>query len=218
MPRTIGRTVSAGASIPDDTDNGAGDAGGSEKPSPGNQEFEREDGRIAGFPTVSPFDVTTGGVGDAASGESPKRRGRPPGSGRKQREAQVPQNIVRDLESLLLGVFQMGAAFFKVKELELDKSEAERLSASIENFAKHYSVNIDPKKLAAFELTTTGISIFGPRLYVIWKQRPERNPEPERVPKQQQKTANVQSMNDTIRRAQAPSELWQEAGNLNGEL
>lgn len=153
-----------------------------------------------GVPVIDPIEHELGnsgggdanGSGGSSAGDAPKRRGRPPGYSPSGK--QKASNLIADLEALLLSVHFMGAKLLAIPELELDESEAAKLSSSLKNVAKYYSVNIDPKKLAMFELSTTALAIYGPRVIAVVKNhsdhkkeapKPVAAPAPVAVPKPQ---------------------------------
>lgn len=178
---------------------------GTLKPESRIEEPKRNAPTIAGFETANPADIIDGGSGD---GTPRKRRGRPPGSRNRTyaAEEKTPSNLIANLESILLSIHFMGAALLKTPELELSEVEAKKLSDALKNVAKHYTVNLDPKKLALVELSTTMVGVYGPRAIAIYKRgtpRPARSPVVEMTPKDAQPKTNA-----APRTAQAPSELW----------
>jgi hypothetical protein len=139
-----------------------------------------ESPRIAGFDVTSPADFIDGGTGGDGI-TSGKRRGRPRGSKNRTDPAtsKTPQNIAENLETLLLSVHLMGAAFLKCPELELSQPEAEKLAGAVREVAKHYNVVVNPKTLALIELSTTGAMIYGTRGVAIYKRlTAEAKPKP----------------------------------------
>lgn len=64
----------------------------------------------------------------------------------------------------------MLAALLDVEELALEESEAKRLNEAVRDVAKHYTVLIEPKKLALLNLGATCIGIYGTRA-IAWRAR-----------------------------------------------
>ena len=114
---------------------------------------------IAGFTAVNPGDVT----GDSGNGDSPKRRGRKPGTKNKPKNSTA--NLTAGLESLLLSVHQIGASFLSMEELALDEKEAKLLADAIQGVAEHYPLTLDPKYLAVGNLVMVGVGIYGTRIF-----------------------------------------------------
>jgi hypothetical protein len=57
-----------------------------------------------------------------------------------------------------------------IPEMELDKEEAKKLADASKEVAKHYSVYIDPKKLAIANLAAVAGFLYGPRA-IAWRAR-----------------------------------------------
>jgi hypothetical protein len=130
---------------------------------------------VAGLPTVEPFDLIDGGISGDGFPSGRKRRGRPVGSRNAPKQAST-QNIAEHLESLLLSVHLMGAAFFSTPELALDPEEATKLSDAIKNVAQYYPVVFDPKKLAMGNLGIVLLTIYGTRGVTLWKKMKQETP------------------------------------------
>lgn len=167
----------------------------------GNAESKRANARIAGLDTVSPFDIDggtdngNGGTGSDSfgSGESRKRRGRPPGSKNRSAEEKTAIHLA-NLNELLLTTHFFAAQWFATPELALEESEAKKYSDALKEVAKYYNINIDPKKMALIQLAAVMGGIYGPRAIAIYKRHSDK-PKPEVVqmpaPKNaQQKKAN----------------------------
>jgi hypothetical protein len=202
----------------------------------GNTEPQRT---IAGFATVSPFAVPnpadtiefTDGAG--SSGEPPrKRRGRPPGSknATATAKAQTSQTL-EGLEKLLLSVHMMGAKLLAFPELEIEPSEAARLSDAIKEVAKHYSFQIDPKHMAIWQLTMCAGSIYGPRVVQMMRKKPgpravtpiDRNKEdkkdgPSIVQPPVTQTVTPEPSNNNKPVNFAPSAVWSELPSQTPEI
>lgn len=148
------------------------------KPETGSSEPPRH----AGFQVIDPIDASlidlgtpterSGGANFDRGPATTKRRGRPQGSRNRDTSETLQKSaggLIPDLEALLLSVHFMGAALLSVPELELDEDESKKLAKSIRNVAKHYSVSIDAKKMAMFELASTVVAIYGTRGIAIYK-------------------------------------------------
>jgi hypothetical protein len=143
--------------------------------------------------------------------------------------------VYQDIESrislteVLFSLHQMGAAFFAVAELELDKTEAEKLGSAIKEVAKFYAVSFDPKKLAIFNLAIVAGGIYGTRFVAIrTRMRIEKGKDNLRVmpsdaePAQAKGKVNgapaVQPASVPQRRPQTPSDLWPQSGVIQGDV
>ncbi|WWT37957.1 assembly protein [Enterobacteria phage PRDcanary] len=152
----------AGKSTNDDGVKFAGDAG--------------SDNSIDGIAIIDPGTVASasGGSGsDAGSGDSgdkPRKRGRPAGSGtgaKRGRPAgsaakKVPATV--GVEKILFSLHMMAASALKVEELALDEKEAEALAGAVQEVASHYDISPDPKVMAWAGLIGVCASIYGPRV------------------------------------------------------
>jgi hypothetical protein len=148
---------------------------GSVEPETGNAEPGRPVETFGGIPAAFPDELIDGGIsGDGFPSGRSKRRGRPLGS--KNAPKQGAQNIAEHLESLLLSVHLMGAAFFGTPELALDPEEATKLSDAIKNVAQYYPVVFDPKKLAIANLGIVLMTTYGTRGVAIYKRMRDEEP------------------------------------------
>jgi len=186
--------------------------------------------KIAGFTLIQPGDEEiidagtdgsyTGGAGSDPISE-PKRRGRKPGSTNKPRETETSSNLIANLESLLLSIHFMCANIVGVSELEIDPSEAKRLSDAIKNVSKHYAVTMDPRKLAIVELCCAAGGIYGPRaIAIIKKPRATSQQGPKLVPKQaaQPQPISTQSGSSSAAKVMNPSQVWDESPIESGGI
>lgn len=175
---------------------------------------------IAGFPSVSPIEFIDAGTGDgtpgagsgdgnAASGNASggKRRGRPPGSRNTRPAAETSPDLTANIEALLFSVHLMGASLLSVPELELDKQEAKKLSDAIKEVSKHYNVNLDPKKVALFQLGAVATGIYGPRV-IAFARRTSRRAAPVPISKPAT-TAPINKVADS--QPLTPSQIWGES-------
>lgn len=103
----------------------------------------------------------------------------------------------------------MLSQFIGLPELEIDATESKRLSDAVKNVSKHYSYNLDPKKLAVVELLCVAGGIYGPRVVAIVK-RPKTaiEPGPKLVPRSTPVT-QVQPK-PVVNKIMNPSEVWNE--------
>src|ERR1017187_6240695 len=91
----------------------------------------------SGIETVEPGTLDSGrsgSGGDTGSSDSEPRkrgRGRPPGSGSKQRTAVETKEDSQNLTGLLVSLHMMGAALLKAPEFEIEQAEAERLAVAV---------------------------------------------------------------------------------------
>lgn len=175
--------------------------------------------RIAGFASVSPFDIIDGGTDANANvgSNQPRRRGRPPGSRNRTAAAEKETpNLIQDFESLLLSVHFMGAKILSIPEMEIDEEESKKLSKAIKNVAKHYAVNIDPKKLAWAELVAAAGGIYVPRFIAASKRQPKQ-PGPQLVKEAPKSNAPGPQPINSPMKARTPSEMWNEPPLEDGE-
>lgn len=124
---------------------------------------------------------------DSGIGDGPKRRGRKPGSLNKPKTgdtgtatgsttAQKRQVDLGGLESILLSLHEMGAHLLKFPEFKLEKDEAQKLSASIQEVGKHYNWVVNPKHAAVTQLCLLLVTIYGLRFMVYFKEKPKPGP------------------------------------------
>jgi hypothetical protein len=210
------------------------DDGSVERSSEPQDRGKEPQGTIAGFPTVSPFNLgdSTGATpGPTSAGISginpdgspaPRRRGRPPGVPNRPKDpnalttSRVAENLI-GLESLLLSVHMMGARMMDIPELEIDEAESKRYAEAVKEVAKHYNLAIDPKHMAIWQLGTCMASIYMPRfqqynkrkankpkLVSIDRQQTSSQPQPQ--PAQNRAEAPVQVATGAVQ--VAPSALW----------
>lgn len=160
---------------------------GSENGSPnfegGNRESQTDDKPASGgFQTLNPLDIGTNS-GTVEPATPRRRRGRPPGSTNRPKDGtqeSTATNLgtaaLESLEALLIGVHFMGAKLLQAPEIELDESEAKKLSDALKNVAKQYQTVVDPKKLALIQLSTVAAGIYVPRVIVLFKGRKKPGP------------------------------------------
>lgn len=116
--------------------------------------------KIAGFDTISPFDIDNAGTddttervngsvgGSADIGTEPRRRGRPVGSRNKPKET-FPPNL-KGLEDILFSIHLFAASM--MPEAELEKGECKEYADILRDVATYYNIAIDPKKMVLFNL------------------------------------------------------------------
>lgn len=124
----------------------------------------------SGTPVIDPADIGTGNDGgnggSGNGGDEPKRRGRKPGSKNKTRQA-PPQIDLAGVEKLLLSAHSMLAAITKIREFELDESEARSIATAIARVTRHYPIldkisdsTVDHANLFSVLAGTYGTRIF----------------------------------------------------------
>lgn len=202
--------------------------------SPGNSDRGIEDGTrgdevrteyphptSSGFETLSPFDIGPGRSDGNDGTPTRRKRGRPRGSTNTPKTGviETPTYLgtaaLETLEAVLLGVHFGLAKVMNEPCLELDESEARKMSDSLKELAKLYQTVIDPKKLAWIRFSMVIGGIYAPRVITIVKgvkksAGPQKvvditrdKPKPEPVP-----TTAPQPKPD---RPQSPSEMWAES-------
>lgn len=186
---------------------------------------------IAGIPLIDPIaepiigTSTRPGTGTIISGEPDRpRRGRPRGPNYKPRATtgstqEKTSPDLKGLDGLILSAHLMCAKILSVPELELDESESKRLADSLKEVAKHYSVIMDPKRIAWWEFATTAGGIYGPRVVAIWKNT-ERKPKGKMQPIRVEPIPEAQVVNERPREKgvtglEVPSQLWNDSGALS---
>lgn len=181
--------------------------------------------KFSGFDILSPVDITGSDAGTSSVGSSGtgRGRGRPRGSKNRTEKTETPGNLILDFESLLLSGHFMLAKMLEVKELELDESEAKRLSDAIKKVTQYYHVSIDPKKMAIYELCMTAGTIYGPRAVAFYKDRtspiargPRINTQPAPASSGSQPVPQPTPRPNGAPRT--PSEMWNQAPIDNDEL
>lgn len=96
-----------------------------------------------------------------------KRRGRPPGSGRKagKPSKKTVSSSLEGIEGILLSLHLMGAAFLKIPELQLADEEAAKLSEAIGRVAALYDFGASEKTLAWINLAVCMGGVYGTRIF-----------------------------------------------------
>jgi len=159
------------------------------------------------------------------------RAGRNTGTGTYAETPSVSQDLNKiSLTELLFSLHQMGAAFLSVAELELDKSEAEKLGNAIKDVGKFYAMQFDPKKVAIANLMVIAGGIYGTR-YVAYRTRrkmerskerivemPNRNQDPEQPRATKPNGQAAPERRQTGQPMRAPSDLWPESGTIHGDI
>lgn len=110
----------------------------------------------------------------------------------------------------------MGAEFFKVRELELDRDESKKLSDAITEVGKYYAMTIDPKHLAFAQLGICLVHIYGPRAIAIKRRMDsERGPKLVSEPKPQKVSkpnGAAVPPRDISLAGMSPSDLFYQSG------
>jgi hypothetical protein len=109
----------------------------------------------------------------------------------------------------------MGKSLLSVPELELDRDEAKKLSAAVARVAELHAVEIDPKKVAYFNLFAVAGSIYGPRImaYRIRSKSEAKQRGPQPVKTAERKQANGAPIEFKIPMDKAPSEVFGDFDN-----
>lgn len=133
-------------------------------------------------------DAAIGHAADSAGTDSAgtdsagkRRRGRPSGKAKTNSQASVS-----GIESTLLSIHQMGAAFFAVPELALENGEAKALAEAIAEVNRHYHIpGLRPDHAAVVSLAVVVFVTYGKRVPVILA-RQRGTPLPQRQEQAQQ--------------------------------
>lgn len=112
---------------------------------------------------------TSGNSGDDSSGASgsntPKRRGRKPGSRNSKGPAQtIP---VEGLAAIILQSHAMLAMITKTQEFLLDETEAKMLAQATANVSRHYDVQMAAKTVDWTNLLMVCGTVYGTRLMAV---------------------------------------------------
>src|SRR5690349_15268978 len=122
---------------------------------------------------------------------APKRRGRPPGSGKKQGGDETPNAVpggdstggakrgpkkrgktfnaddLVNLATQIKGLHVLGAMMTGIPELQLHDKEAEMLAGGVVAVAKEYNLDISGKTGAMIQLAAACAAIYVPRLIMV---------------------------------------------------
>lgn len=182
---------------------------------------------IAGIPLIDPIaepgTYRPNSAGTPSGEPDRPRRGRPRGPNYKPRTTtgSAPEKTSPDLkglDGLILSAHLMCAKILSVPELELDEAESKRLADSLKEVAKHYSVIMDPKRIAWWEFATTAGGIYGPRVVAIWKnteRKPKGKMQPIRVePIPEPQVVNERPREKGVTGVEVPSQVWPDGGAL----
>lgn len=121
----------------------------------------------------------TGPIPSAGS-ETPRRRGRPPGSGKGTARKSSSKSTV-DLsfvETTLLSIHGILAGALSQPALELTKVEAGELAKAIGRVQEQYPLTLDPKTQAWVSLGIVASTIYGPRFYLMREMTRARRARP----------------------------------------
>lgn len=152
---------------------------------------------FAGIPIINPGDI------EGAPEQVRTRRGRKPGSKNKSnRPAPALQANIEGLETILLSLHGMGAAFFKTEELELDPKEAKSLAEGMAKVARHYgSGGMSEKTVDWLNLFLVLGTVYGTRVKAINIRKKIAKPAPQLIRKPEAQQANPNPPH-------APDPLW----------
>lgn len=124
-----------------------------------------------GFPVVDPG--TLGGHSDTVSGDTPRKRGRPAGSGntgiRKASAKKAPSALV-GIENLLLSLHMMAAAALQAPEFAINEAQAKEMSKAIELVSEGYISTVNPKAMAWVQFGVVMSTVYG-GMYFKYKSR-----------------------------------------------
>ena len=221
MSSAIGNFIDDGADGKSDVSVDSGDTNKSP-----NGSFESE--ILNGYETYEPGNDTekigatngdTGNIRRTKAGRIDRRTkaGRTTGVASEEGAIHLGSSKV-SLTDLLLSLHQMGASFFDVAELELDKDEAKKLSDSIQNVSKYYAVNFNPKHVAIAELAVIAGGIYGVRFVAI-KRRLDKEKQKGKMTVLPGGTASSQTfdppkVSNRKLGEMSPSELWSQSGEM----
>jgi hypothetical protein len=177
MPSKIGTIIDAVNLDPNP--NGSGEPAGDSNTDAGfrapggapNDQPKSESSFIHGDDIFEPID-SAGSDAGAPAGESagPKRRGRKPGWRKAVEQTPVPPNLADiDFGAIMLQAHQMLAAL-TIPELEIERKEADKLTAALKAALKFHPAGISPEKLAYINLGMVAVEVYGSRT-LAWRMR-----------------------------------------------
>jgi hypothetical protein len=131
-----------------------------------------------------------GGTDAAPAAPAPKRRGRPPGSGRTSAPGTETKKVksnsdrldLSGIHALFVSTHVVLAKATGVPELTITDAEGEQFLKACENVARHYSVTTTQKTLDWLALIGAGVQIYGTRAMVIIADRKKPNSAPAALP------------------------------------
>lgn len=123
--------------------------------------------------------IDPGNIGDSGSnngsatdtaGDTPKRRGRKPGSTYASKKGAANLDV-NGVESILYSAHAMLAGIFKAQEFALDKTEAKSLAEAISNVSRHYDVAATQKSIDWTNLLMVCGMVYGTRFVAMRENR-----------------------------------------------
>ena len=127
---------------------------------------------VTGSPAITIGGTLSPETADRTANEQrkPGKRGRPPGSGNKEKDTAAPRpeklvlTDLKDLNATLALGHATLAMVLKTPELALDDDEARLLADACQNVARHYNVQVSGKAKDWCMLLMTMASIYRPRI------------------------------------------------------
>jgi len=163
--------------------------------------------------------------------EQPKRKGGRPKGWRKgsgsysaytggSNQEETPDSII-DLATLLLSIHQLGAAIVDIKELELDKTEAQQYADALKQLMAHYPRKFNPKAVAWLNFMVVVGGIYGTRFTAYRMRIKEENKDKPKVVNinrpQLGVKVNGKTQETTAVQATAPY-VWEAPTDLGGSF
>lgn len=159
---------------------------------------------INGFESFDPGTGTPSGGGTGS-----RRRGRPPGSRNAASGSKAAKSHISGLESLLLSVHMMGAAFLGADELMLSDPEAKMLADAAAKVADQYEHKMNPRMLAWANLAMVAGGIYGTRIFAIRaRMKQESLANPKVTPIRPPRTVNTTPAPVPQAQPQTPSDMF----------
>jgi hypothetical protein len=204
-----------GITVETDGKSGGNDsvANGDTKSSVGTENAEGGTARVAGFTAVSPIDlgkpIDPEPTGDP-SGAAGKRRGRPPG--RRAKTETAAADLIQDLTGAICVTNAVLVTLTHCEEFDAPKEQVEEVADKVRNFAQHFSVKLDPVKLAAFQLFVAILIMYAPGVKALWIKNSKPRLAPVAIaPRQSKPEAAEMSHRETNKataRPEVPSQIW----------
>lgn len=106
-----------------------------------------------------------------------------------------------------------------MRELEIDKDEAKKLSEAIQDVGKYYAMTIDPKHLAFAQLGICLLHVYGPRAIAVKRrmdnERENKGPQlvtPKQTATPKQKVNGAAQPTSVSLAGMSPSDLFNGSG------
>ena len=138
-----------------------------------------EIGNLDGFTVYDPDSGKPAGSGSGSNdgGDTPRRRGRKPGS--KNASTKDTANLTGvDIKDILLSIHTMLAIRMSCPEMELTDDEAARMDKAVKRVMRHYPLNVSQKAVDTSMLFYVLADVYGTRAVAFYmKSKVEKEAE-----------------------------------------